>query len=61
MNILGLETFKTRATRKTEADFKIEEAIGVAEKKFYDSIEKDMSKRRDAGQPIYHDPFFYDN
>ena len=61
MNILGLETFKTVATRKTETDIKIEEAIGVAEKKFYDSIEKDMRKRRDAGKPIYYDPFFYDN
>ena len=61
MNILGLETFKTVATRKTETDIKIEEAIGVAEKKFYDSIEKDIRKRRNSGKQIYYDPFFYDN
>ena len=61
MNILGLETLKTVATRKTETDIKIEEAIGVAEKKFYDAIEKDLRNIRDPGKPVCYDQYFYDD
>ena len=61
MNILGMETFKSVATRKTEMDIEIEEGIRIAEKKFEESIEKYFKKRHDDQKPLFYDPDYYDD
>ena len=52
MRNLGMESFRSLATRKTEMDLEIEAGIQKAEREFFDSIEKDLRSRRDENKII---------
>ena len=55
MKVLGIDTFKSVATRKTEMELEIEEEIRIAEQKFIESIKNDLQKRKDDKKPIIYD------
>ena len=59
MRTLGLERFRSLATRKTEMDLEIEAGIRKADKEFFDSIEKDLRSRRDEDEIIADADYYY--
>ena len=54
MKVLGMETFKKVATRRTEEETIIEDGIAQAEKNFYQSIEDNINSRKLNNKPVVY-------